>query len=211
MKKKSRKKRSNLFGTPATSKRKGKNRFSMDNIKDEGMPVVLVAAGVIAANFVGKTIDGFVPANNNAMKKAIKPIALAGAGLALKILSDNKMLKDFGTGLAIGGLLSGVKAATKQNLLENLSGDLEQLNPDLPDIAGYLESSFDGDLEDVDGDLEYADAEVIDGDDDDLDGDDDDLDGDLPGRKRKGRKGRGRRKMLSPAAEETPLESIDFI
>ena len=233
MRKKTRKKRKNSFGELAgtKSKRTRKNRFSMDNLKDETAPVLLVAAGVIAANFMGKTIDGFVkPDESSAIKKLIKPVVLAGAGLALKIMTDNQMLKDLGAGMAIGGVLSGVKLATKQNLVENLSGDLEQLNPDLPDIAGYLESGMDGDLSDIDGEMEdldgdYEDAEVIDGDDDDdLDGDDDDdLDGDdLSGRRGKGgRRGRGgkggrrmgRRALLPPATEETPpsVDAVDFV
>ncbi len=213
MRKKPKKKRNGLFGTSTSGapKRKGKNRFSMDNLKDETTPVLLVAAGVIAANFAGKTIDGFVKPDNSTVKKAIKPLVLAGAGLALKIMTDNKMLKDFGTGLAIGGVLSGVKMATKQNLLENLSGDLEQLNPDLPDIAGYLESGIDGDLEDIDGGAEEAEIidgyEYIDGDDDEFSGDDDlEGDDDLSGRKR-------RRRRALPLANNTPAdtETVDFV
>ena len=225
--KKKRKKRTGSLGTATATKRKGKNRFSPDNLKDETAPILLVAAGVIAANFIGKTVDGFVKPEESVVKKMIKPLVLAGAGLAVRIMTDNKMFKDFGTGLAVGGVLSGVKTATKQNLVEHLSGDLESLNPDLPDIAGYLESGFDGELAnldeelaDIDGEVEYV--EYVDGDDDDIDGDlesdDDDLDGDddddLSGRKRKGgrgRKGGGkRRRALPPADVVQDAEVVDF-
>jgi hypothetical protein len=127
------------------------------------------------------------------------------------------MLKDLGTGLAIGGVLSGVKTATKQNLVENLSGDLESLNPDLPDFAGYLESGFDGELANIDGEIE--DVDFVDGDDDDdeIDGDfdgnleSDDDDDDLSGRKRRGgRGGRRRRALPSPADNVQDAEVIDF-
>ena len=219
--KKKRKKRSNaLFGAGTTStKRRSKNRFSPDNIKDESMPILLVAAGVIAANFAGKTIDGFVKPEGGVVKKMIKPAVLAGAGLALKILADNKMLKDFGTGLAIGGVLSGVKTVTKQNLVEHLSGDLESLNPDLPDFAGYLESGFDGELANIDGEIENVDGAIedvdyVDADDEDIDGDfdGDDDDDDLSGRRRKGGRGGGRKRRALPPAEETfvDVETVDF-
>ncbi|MCL2682243.1 MAG: hypothetical protein FWE63_02000 [Bacteroidales bacterium] len=218
MRKKSRKKRKGLSGTleGVVGKRKGKNRFGVDSLKDESMPILLVAAGLVAANFGSKVIDGFVKPDSSAIKKSIKPLLLAGTGLALKIMFDKKMVKDFGTGLAVGGILSGIKTFTKQSLIENLNGDLEYFNPDLPEIHGYLESGMDGDLEnlaDVDG--EFEDVDVMDGQLEEIDGgDDEDLDGDLSGRKNRREKfGRrkGRRSLPQPAIEDASFEdAVDF-
>jgi hypothetical protein len=212
MKKKSRKKRNTLSGTSSSAQGR-KNRFSVENVKSEGLPILLVAAGLVAANALGKFVDDTIKTDNKAIKKIIKPVIVAGTGLAMKILLEKKELKDIGTGVAISGILTGLKEWTADTKLAPfLSGEFDGLNPDLPefpDMAGYLESAIDGDLADIDGEIEDVDAEEVAGDDD-LDGDFDD-DDDLSGRKRGGRKGK-RRRALPPAEETlTETEAVNFV
>jgi hypothetical protein len=87
----------------------------------------LIILGMVGGNMAGKLIDKVIKPDANATglknaKNLIRPVIQISAGLAGRILLKNENLKLIATGVAVGGVFSGVKVLLKKDLLAGLTG-----------------------------------------------------------------------------------------
>jgi len=87
----------------------------------------LIILGMVGGNMAGKLIDKVIKPDPNATglknaKNLIRPVIQISAGLAGRVLLKNENLKLIATGVAVGGVFSGVKVLLKKDLLAGLTG-----------------------------------------------------------------------------------------
>jgi hypothetical protein len=82
---------------------------------------------MVGGNMAGKLIDKVIKPDPNATglknaKNLIRPVIQISAGLAGRVLLKDENLKLIATGVAVGGVFSGVKVLLKKDLLAGLTG-----------------------------------------------------------------------------------------
>jgi len=87
----------------------------------------LIILGMVGGNMAGKLIDKVIKPDPNATglknaKNLIRPVIQISAGLAGRVLLKDENLKLIATGVAVGGVFSGVKVLLKKDLLAGLTG-----------------------------------------------------------------------------------------
>lgn len=87
----------------------------------------LIILGMVGGNMAGKLIDKVIKPDPSAKglknaKNLIRPVIQISAGLAGRVLLKDENLKLIATGVAVGGVFSGVKVLLKKDLLAGLTG-----------------------------------------------------------------------------------------
>ncbi len=117
-------KKKGLGAVAAAARPAKKAGISSKSIADECVPILLTAAGLAGASIAGGMIDKMLKASEGStVKKLVRPIVLTVGGAAIKLFVADKHVKSVADGVAIAGILSGIKVLTKKDLLAGIEED----------------------------------------------------------------------------------------
>lgn len=88
------------------------NLKKLKNYKDEAAPAGMVVLGLLAGTLINKGVDKLLEKNPTlpGFVQYLKPVVVAGSGIALAVLSDRGgKMKYLGYGIAGAGALGGLK------------------------------------------------------------------------------------------------------
>ena len=165
-------------------KSKSSSKVNSKAMMEEIKNLALVGAGVVAGSVGGRMVDKALKVDSaqqgfNA-KAMVRPALLIGAGAYGAIKSKNRHIRMFSAGVGASGVLSGIKALTKKDLLSGPDGgglgtmlypssvyrepmnlSLERYNPDLPVLGSGMTGSSDAYGEAVAVETDLAAIEII--------------------------------------------------
>ena len=147
------------------SKSKSRSKVNSGAVMEEIKNLAFIGAGVVAGSIGGRMVDKALKVDSNQQgfnaKGMVRPALLIGAGTYAAIKSKNRMVRMLSAGIGAAGVLSGIKALTKKDLLagaewglgetfplqvyrEPLNLSMDRYNPDLPVLSpGSSVSSYD--------------------------------------------------------------------
>lgn len=108
------------------AKKRNTRAVTKDAIGKEIKAVLLVGAGMVAGSMGGKVIDKALKVDPTdtrlSLKKLIRPLALISAGTIGHLKLANENFKQLAKGVALSGLMTGIKVVLRKDLLNGLDG-----------------------------------------------------------------------------------------